>query len=101
LASDWLRRLARSQAAARLTLAGLGVRNATRRRTRSLATLGLLASGSFLVASIGVFRLDSLRDAEKPSSGTGGFALVGESALAVVRTSTPTGRDSFALTPKR
>jgi ABC-type lipoprotein release transport system permease subunit len=97
-ASTSLRRLGRSEAARRLTLLGLGVRNATRRRTRSLATLGLLACGSFLIASIGVFRLDSVRDAEKPTSGTGGFALVGESTLPVIQDlNTERGRDSFAL----
>jgi len=97
-ASTWLRRLERSESAARLTLPALGVRNATRRRTRSLATLGLLACGSFLIASIGVFRLDSVRDADKPTSGTGGFALVGESTLPVVQDlNTGRGRDSFAL----
>jgi ABC-type antimicrobial peptide transport system permease subunit len=97
-ASRWLRRLERSGASRRLTLPGLGVRNATRRRTRSLATLGLLACGSFLIVSIGVFRLDSVRDAEKPTSGTGGFALVGECTLPVVQDlNTQRGRDSFAL----
>ena len=97
-ASSWLRRLGRSEAAARLTLPALGVRNATRRRTRSLATLGLLACGSFLIASIGVFRLDSVRDAGEPTSGTGGFALVGESTLPVIQDlNTERGRDSFAL----
>ena len=97
-ASTWLRRLERSESSARLTLTSLGVRNVSRRRSRSLATLGLLACGSFLIASIGVFRLDSVRDAEKPTSGTGGFALVGETTLPVVPDlNTARGRDAFAL----
>ena len=38
----------------------------------------MLACGSFLIVSIGVFRLDANRDATKRDSGTGGFALIGE-----------------------
>jgi ABC-type antimicrobial peptide transport system permease subunit len=97
-AAAWLRRLERSESGAHLTLASLGVRNVSRRRGRSLATVALLACGSFLIVSIGVFRLDSVRGAEKPSSGMGGFALIGESTLPVVPDlNTERGRDFFAL----
>lgn len=65
-------------------LTGLSVRNTSRRRTRSVATAVLLACGSFLVASIGVFRLDAVRNADERSSGTGGFSLWGESSLPVI-----------------
>jgi hypothetical protein len=96
--SMWMRRLAAGETAGRLTLWGMGVRNVTRRRTRSLATLGLLACGSFLIASIGVFRLDAVRDADERSSGTGGFAFLGESTLPVVHDlNTVTGREFYAL----
>jgi len=82
----------------RLSLGGLGVRNCARRRPRSLATLSLLACGSFLIASIGVFRLDSARGAELRSSGTGGFALIGESSLPVVQDlNSESGREFFGL----
>ena len=37
----------------------------TRRRKRSLATLGLLACGSFLVVAVGANRLDSTSGAEQ------------------------------------
>src|SRR5262249_35428484 len=69
----------------KFTLNELGVRNCARRRKRSLATVSLLACGSFLIASIGVFRLDAVKDAERRTSGTGGFAFLGESTLPIVQ----------------
>ncbi len=67
----------------KMSILNLGIRNAARRRTRSLATAGLLACGSFLVVSVGANRLDSSLDAELRSSGTGGFALIGETSVAI------------------
>ena len=96
--SAFLTRLERSEAAAALNLASLGIRNTTRRRSRSLATVTMLACGSFLVLSIGVFRLDENADATKRSSGTGGFALLGESTLPVVQDlNTKAGREALGL----
>jgi putative ABC transport system permease protein len=90
--------LATSDTATQLSLAGIAVRNVTRRRKRSLAILALLACGSFLIASIGVFRLDAESDADQPSSGTGGFSLIGESSLPIVHDlNTATGREFYAL----
>ena len=40
--------------------------------------------GVFLVASVEVFRVDPSRDADKTSSGTGGFGLYGESAVPIL-----------------
>ena len=67
-----------------LSLSGLGQRNAARRRRRSMATVGMLACGSFMIASIGVFQKDANIDADNPGSGTGGFELMGEASIAVV-----------------
>jgi ABC-type antimicrobial peptide transport system permease subunit len=76
----------------------LAVRGCARRRKRSLATVAMLASGSFLIASIGVFRLDANRDATTKTSGTGGFALIGETTMPVVQDlNAQSGRDFFAL----
>jgi ABC-type antimicrobial peptide transport system permease subunit len=76
----------------------LSLRGLARRRSRSVATAALLACGSFLILSIGVFRLDANRDAAEHSSGTGGFALIGESTIPVVADlNTTPGRESFAL----
>ncbi len=99
--SAFLTWLERSEAAAALTVASLGIRNTTRRRSRSLATVSMLACGSFLVLSIGVFRLDENANATKRSSGTGGFALLGESTLPVVQDlNTKAGREALGLEEK-
>lgn len=76
----------------------LAVRGCARRRKRSLATVAMLACGSFLIVSIGVFRLDANREATQKTSGTGGFALIGETTLPVVHDlNSASGRDFFAL----
>ncbi len=86
-ASARLTRLAKAGARGQadgLSLTGLGQRNAARRRRRSMATIGMLACGSFMIASIGVFQKDATIDANEPTSGTGGFALMGEASIAIV-----------------
>jgi len=94
----WLVRLVRSVGAAQLTLRRLGVRGCARRRKRSLSTIALLACGAFLIVSIGVFRLDANRDATRRDSGTGGFALIGESTMSVLRDlNTKAGREFYGL----
>ncbi len=97
--ADWFGRLARrTVSTSQLTIGGLGLRGCSRRRKRSLATVALLASGTFLIAAIGVFRLDANLDATKRSSGTGGFALIGESTLPVVQDlNSKPGREFFGL----
>jgi putative ABC transport system permease protein len=98
LTSAWLKALARRSSRAKLTLGSLGVRACARRRSRSLATVALLASGCFLIVAIGVFRLDANRHADRRSSGTGGYALIGESTLPIVPDlNTRAGRESFGL----
>ena len=67
-----------------VSLAGLGLRNATRRTGRSLAVIGLLASGIFLVVAVGANRHDPLAGAQRRDSGTGGFALLGESSVGIL-----------------
>ena len=90
--------LDRSEAGQKLTLAALGLRGCTRRRLRSLASVALLACGSFLIVAVGANRLDAGRDAMKRTSGTGGFALFGESTLPIVRDlNTKAGREFYGL----
>jgi ABC-type antimicrobial peptide transport system permease subunit len=94
----WLRAVARPGRAARLTVASLGVRSCARRRGRSLATVALLASGCFVIAAVGVFRLDANRGATRRDSGTGGFALLGQSTLPVAQDlNTRAGLEAFGL----
>jgi len=58
----------------------------------------MLGCGSFLIVSIGVFRLDADRDATEKTSGIGGFALIGETTMPVVHDlNTKAGREFFAL----
>ncbi|MCX5672630.1 MAG: FtsX-like permease family protein [Planctomycetota bacterium] len=82
IACHWfLGRLARGRATARLTRGDLVLRTATRRRGRSLATVALMACGAFLVIAVGANRREAGEDARLPSSGTGGFALFGETSF--------------------
>lgn len=75
----------------------IGLRNISRRPSRSLAVMGMMAGGIFLVTAVNAFRM-SAGDVAKPTSGTGGFALVGESSLPVYEDlNTPAGRDAFGL----
>ncbi|HEY0456101.1 MAG TPA: ABC transporter permease [Verrucomicrobiae bacterium] len=90
--------LRRSETAQRLSLSRLGLRNSTRRTRRSLATVALLASGSFMIVAVGANRLDANANATARSSGTGGFALYGESSLPVLHDlNTADGRDFYGL----
>jgi ABC-type lipoprotein release transport system permease subunit len=83
------------------SLGELALRNAARRRKRSVAVIALLACGSFLITSIGAFRLDAEKDATKRGSGTGGFRYLGESSLPIVQDlNTQAGREHFALDAK-
>jgi len=80
------------------SIAGLGVRNSTRRSGRSLAVVAMLASGVFLVAAVGANRHDPLAHADRRDSGTGGFALYGESAIGILHDlNSPKGSKSLNL----
>ncbi len=65
------------------SLAALGRQNSVRRKGRSLAVIGLMAAGVFMVTAINAFRMDARRGNETRDSGTGGFAYVGETTLPV------------------
>ncbi len=93
----WLRRQEHGSTTG-FTLGALGLSGCARRRKRSLAVVTMLACGSFLVLSIGVFHLDENQGAARRESGTGGFALLGQSALPVVSDlNTEAGRDFHSL----
>jgi ABC-type antimicrobial peptide transport system permease subunit len=64
-----------------LALGQLGIRNAGRHPARSLLTAGLLASAVFLVVAVEVFR----RHAKAGDGADGGFALMAETDLPLVR----------------
>ncbi|MFH1739856.1 MAG: FtsX-like permease family protein [bacterium] len=81
-----------------LSMAGLGLRNASRKRGRSLGVVAVLACASFLVFSVSANLKNPLENADQPGSGTGGFALIGESALPVLYDlNTETGQTNLGL----
>jgi putative ABC transport system permease protein len=79
-----LARLGRRAAGIHMSLLSIGVRGNARRRTRSLTLIGLLASGLFIVFTVGANRLNSVKDAQSRDAGTGGFALVGRSTVPIL-----------------
>lgn len=82
------------------TLRQIGLRNVTRRPSRSLAVVGMMAGGIFLVVAVNAFRMDA-GDGTQRSSGTGGFALVGESSLPVYEDlNAKAGWEAFGLDEK-
>jgi hypothetical protein len=84
-----------------LTLSSLGARNSVRRAGRSVSVIALLACGSFLVVSIGASRHDPHEGAERRASGTGGFALYGESTLPVYHDlNSQAGQDEWGIDPE-
>ena len=92
-----LQRVSRSDAAS-AGLGQLGLRNAARRRGRSLATIGVLASGVFMVVAVDSFRQRPVDPSAPRSSGTGGFALVGQAALPIYEDlNTAAGREAYAI----
>ncbi|MBM3211181.1 ABC transporter permease, partial [Candidatus Poribacteria bacterium] len=98
LSNSYLRRRSRLTKPTISKISSLGFRNTTRRRWRSLATIAILACGSFLIMAIGANRHDASIDAEKRQSGTGGFALYGESALPVLHDlNTEAGEKAYRL----
>jgi ABC-type antimicrobial peptide transport system permease subunit len=79
---------------------GLALRALARRPSRSLGTVALLASAAFLIVAVAANKLDATRHAEQRGSGTGGFALWGESTLPVIQDlNTAKGQEFYGLNP--
>ena len=82
-------------------LAGLSFRNASRNTRRSMLTVGLIASASFLVVALQAFQLQATNDVHDRSSGTGGFSLYAESAVPLVYDlNLSEGRESLNMDPE-
>jgi len=85
-------------ASRRLSVPGMGMRNATRRGGRSLTAVALLACGCFLVFAVSAMQQDLAAFAHERWSGTGGFSLFGEATLSVPDAlETARGREAFGL----
>jgi ABC-type antimicrobial peptide transport system permease subunit len=66
-------------------LVRLAYRNAARNAARSVLTIGLVASATFLIVAISAFHLDSGLMAIEKTSGNGGFRLIGQTDQPVFR----------------
>lgn len=68
-----------------ITIFDITLRSMARNPKRSVLTSGILASGFFILISISIFRPDERQNLNTPTSGTGGFSLIGESTLPIVK----------------
>lgn len=81
-----VRRMSGGRNARRFNVAAMGLWNNGRRRWRSLSISGVIACGVFIVVAVGASRYGAVQDASRKDSGTGGYALYGE-------TTTPLAHD--------
>jgi len=94
----WLGKMAHGGGTTFASLSAMGWRGSARRRSRSLACIGLLACGVFLLISVGAFRLNSEEGANERWSGTGGFAFFAQSDVPVLYDlNTKKGREEMAV----
>lgn len=84
-------RLGRVGALASLSVQGVARVNLSRRASRSLTVVGVLAAGVFLVLSVASFRKDGGEDWRDRQSGAGGFAWWVETTSPVNRPADATG----------
>ena len=76
---------ARASLAGASPLSRLGVRNGARRPTRSLLTMALVASSTFIILSVESFRHDPTHGEPTFHSGDGGFRWMAESDVSTYR----------------
>ncbi len=65
------------------TLVRLGIRNAGRQAVRSVLTVGLLASASFLIVAVESFHKGTDQHFQEKTGGSGGFAFFAEGSVPV------------------
>ena len=76
----------------------LGLRNATYRPGRSVLSIAVIASATFILISVDAFRRDGTVDVTDPRSGVGGYTLIVETVVPVVNDpNTREGRDALNL----
>ena len=76
----------------------LGLRNATYRPGRSVLSIAVIASATFILISVDAFRRGETAPTADRRSGVGGYALIVETLLPVVHDpNTPEGRDALNL----
>jgi ABC-type lipoprotein release transport system permease subunit len=78
------------------SVARLGVRNAARHPARSLLTVGLLAAAAFVIVAVESFRREPEAGDGRISAPDGGFALLAESDIPLIRDlNSQPGRDEI------
>lgn len=99
--SVWLRRTDRRlgvESTPLSTVADLGCRNARRAPGRSLLTIALVSSATFVIVAVASMQHDARYDPIDRNSGNGGFALAATSqAPLVLRMDTEDGRQGLGL----
>jgi ABC-type lipoprotein release transport system permease subunit len=79
-------------------VSALGIRNATYRPGRSVLSIAVIASATFILISVDAFRRDERAAAGDRQSGSGGYALVVETLLPVAQDpNSREGRDTLNL----
>lgn len=82
----------------RLALAWLGLRNAARHRGRSVLSASLVACAAFVIIAVGANRHGLPENARAKTGGTGGYRLIGESAVPIAYDlNSKEGRDAIGL----
>ena len=77
----------------------LGMRNAARSRMRSVLTVGLIASATFVIVAVAAGHRNPAVESPDINSGNGGFTLVAESSTPInYDLNTPAGREKVGLT---
>jgi ABC-type lipoprotein release transport system permease subunit len=97
--SDWaLGQLQKKWHGQTLSTQSLALRNTTRRRSRSVAVISLLAVGVFVVVAVCANRRDPLATSLSRASGTGGFAWIGQFSAGVLQDlNTAEGQETLGL----
>jgi ABC-type lipoprotein release transport system permease subunit len=81
------------------SMSRLGLRNATYRPGRSVLSMAVVASATFILISVDAFRRDPGAASTDPHSGTGGYALMVDTVLPIVRDpNSPDGRELLGTT---
>ena len=84
-----------------VALLRLSLRNATRQRRRSLLSLALIASATFLLVAVAAGRRNPAVETPDRDSGNGGFLFVAESTTPLIPDlNTPEGRRKLDLSPQ-
>lgn len=80
----------------------LGIRNASRNRQRSVFTVGLIASATFVIVAVAAGHRNPIAEQPVKLSGNGGYTLVAESSTPILHNlNTPQGRtDAGFRTPE-